>query len=798
MTRTKRGRVMYTEEDVECIVALLAATPSPWNVSEVARRLAHDRPWHTYMSYQSFLQSHMHGRLRLAQRALQAEPRARALVLATGVARDASMHSVDELLSEELARGRKRTANQVPLDGRSAESEEVESAGEVSADEVSADEVSADEESADEESEEVESEEVESEEEEVDEDVLMAFEMARADARAGRSRRPAQGAPAEEPLRDGSEAHAPRAAATVHRETPGIGADIEAPATPSAGFPHPAPSARVTHADALLLIDRLHGLLVAEAWQAPDDSDYRAIATSPAAAPSASFWVALARGTHRSVASWRGYFHASKDKLWRAVFDRHLLRITPLPEAARGADEVDSSTAAKTRAVRADAPVASSPLSRRSASLGPLAETARVASGSPRRGVVRMDAVPEMRELGQVHGGEERGKSAAEGVSTASRGVSVPGEADVGASAGPGDPGDPAGPPERPTSATAPNPLETASAARSPVGAAASTWSPTLLGPTAAAAGAPAPAPECGAEAEPPVSPASANAPIHAASSVAAHDAPSRDSHTSDSTAGPSDAKGAAGAGAGLFGKSETPRASGPHTAPLRGISASTSPARRALSVARTATPAATPPSAHEPQQRGPRTEMPPARSLRWRRAMAREHRDVETPTKDARSAQRALRSEPSALPQPWLLADDDDSLSERSSGGGTRTNPSPSVAAQQRARAQYEARVWSICDEFGFASPAQLALFMVPARGSPTACAARIRRYLGALAAHYGTSVGVLKEVLRVQEGSMDRLVRVMDIREGEGDEDKGRGGRKSGESGSEDASGTRLRGGR
>ena len=81
------------------------------------------------------------------------------------------------------------------------------------------------------------------------------------------------------------------------------------------------------------------------------------------------------------------------------------------------------------------------------------------------------------------------------------------------------------------------------------------------------------------------------------------------------------------------------------------------------------------------------------------------------------------------------------------------------------RARADYEADVWQLCDRYGFSAPAQLLPFMRQASGDVEICATHIERYLARLAGHYGVTSARIREMLRVQEGDLNQLCRTMDV---------------------------------
>jgi len=88
-----------------------------------------------------------------------------------------------------------------------------------------------------------------------------------------------------------------------------------------------------------------------------------------------------------------------------------------------------------------------------------------------------------------------------------------------------------------------------------------------------------------------------------------------------------------------------------------------------------------------------------------------------------------------------------------------------PSRAERHRARALYEARVWELCADYGFASPRQLVPFMLRASGDVDACREYVRQYIEGLSHKYTLDVPTLIEMLETQRGDAKLLTRILDI---------------------------------
>lgn len=86
-------------------------------------------------------------------------------------------------------------------------------------------------------------------------------------------------------------------------------------------------------------------------------------------------------------------------------------------------------------------------------------------------------------------------------------------------------------------------------------------------------------------------------------------------------------------------------------------------------------------------------------------------------------------------------------------------------LAHQAYLRAQYEVKVWELCTDYGLSSPAQLLPFMRTVGADVARCRERLRKYVYMLAHHYRTSIEHIVEMLRVQDGDFDQLVRTMDV---------------------------------
>ena len=79
--------------------------------------------------------------------------------------------------------------------------------------------------------------------------------------------------------------------------------------------------------------------------------------------------------------------------------------------------------------------------------------------------------------------------------------------------------------------------------------------------------------------------------------------------------------------------------------------------------------------------------------------------------------------------------------------------------------RDRYEARVWELCADYGFQSPAQLVRFMRPAGGDVAHCRTRVEEYIEMLAERFEMEPEAVVDLLHVQRGDLDQLERTLEI---------------------------------
>lgn len=176
----------------------------------------------------------------------------------------------------------------------------------------------------------------------------------------------------------------------------------------------------------------------------------------------------------------------------------------------------------------------------------------------------------------------------------------------------------------------------------------------------------------------------------------------------------------------------------------------------------------ATPPSASPAARRLPATAPRPIR----RTSLGRTTSDSAA----ARPLRRPRLSAPSRravggwgeLPAPWDEQEEDDGSSvsaDTSAASFEAAAASARAAREAYLRAQYEARVWELCADYGFQSPAQLIRFMRPAGGDVAHCRTRVEEYIEMLAERFEMEPEAVVDLLHVQRGDLDQLERTLEI---------------------------------